>query len=283
VARFEFPVSDPNARVEIELKSSAGDADLYVLSAADAEAQAGVDVDVDWHTWSVQTRSNAKTLTLSAADPHFSVGTLQIGVRAYATDASFTLVVHERAAEDAKSSGGYQLGSASIASAAGAVSSPATAAADPPAVPADSSVCPTCKSVISARALAMHSVQCARLNCVCAQCGVTLKTTDRDKHMALVHADYTCLCGVQLPQAAMVEHRRSTCALRLVPCLYCPLKLVVSERGPHQHECGTMRSVCVLCADTIQRKMMRRHLCRAHGGINGKTDERDIQVMDFWQ
>jgi len=277
MARFAFPVSDPNVRVEIELKSTAGDADLYVLSAGDADAQAGVDVDLAWHTWSVQSRSNAKVLTLSAAGAQFSVGALQIGVRAYAADASFTLTVHERAGDDAKS-GGYQLGTAASSSAALAAAADGSSVA----VPADSTVCPTCKSVISSRALAMHSVQCARLNCVCGACGVTLRTNERDKHMALVHGSYTCLCGVQLQQAAMIEHRRSTCPLRLVPCLYCPLRLVVAERGPHQHECGTQRSLCTQCGDSIQRKIIRRHLVKAHGGINGKTDERDITVMDFW-
>lgn len=136
--------------------------------------------------------------------------------------------------------------------------------------------------MISAKALQMHSLQCARLNALCAQCGLVTKTSEREKHVALAHAVYTCLCGVQLQQAAMVDHKRNACSLRLTDCLYCPMRLVVAERGPHQFECGTLRSHCVQCADSIQRKMMRRHLIRAHGGINGKTDERDITWQDFW-
>jgi hypothetical protein len=269
---YEFDVKDPHVHVEIDLKSSAGEADLYVLSSADAEVQSGVCVDAGWHTWAAQSRGASKSLTLSAADPLFAPGLLQIGVRAYDSDTSFTLTVHERQA--AATSTGHQLGSAAAATSS-SMSSPA-------AFPADSSVCPTCRSVVSAKSMAMHSVQCARLNCICSQCGVCMKVNERDKHMALVHSLYTCLCGVQLQQADLIAHRRSSCALRLVSCQYCPLWVTASERGAHQFECGMLRSHCSLCADAIQRKMMRRHLVKAHGGINGKTDERDITWRDFW-
>ncbi len=274
ILRFEYSVSDPNTRLTIQLKSSSGEADLYVLSSGDAEAQNGVDVEVDWFTWNAQGKGASKSLTFSAADARFGTGTMQIGVRAYGADAEFSLVVHESNDGSKGVSAGYQLGSIS------ASISPST---DPAAaVPADSTVCPTCRAVISSKALAMHSVQCARLNCVCKDCGAVMKTSEREKHTALAHATYTCLCGVQLQQAAMVEHRRNVCALRLCSCLYCPLKLVVAERGAHQHECGNLRSHCIQCGEHIQRKTMRRHLVKAHGGVNGKTDERDIGWQDFW-
>jgi len=274
-------VTNPNARVSIDVKSSSGEADLYVLSSSDAEVF-GVDVDEAWFTWSAQSAGPAKTLALSADDAHFAVGTMQIGVRAYNAQTDFSIIVHETTSSSSvHGSAGHQLGSATpSSSSASPVATEASHA--PSSVPPDSSVCPTCRAVVSSKALALHSVQCARLNCVCGECGAVMKTSARPKHMALAHATYTCLCGVQLQQAAMVEHRRSACALRLCSCLYCPLKLVVAERGAHQHECGNLRSHCLQCGNFIQRKTMRRHLVKAHGGINGKTEEREITWQDFW-
>lgn len=283
VVRFEYDVSDPNAAVEIEVKSLAGDVDLYVLSSADAEAQSGVEAGVSWHTWAVQTRAPSKLLTLSAADPLFHTGTWQLALRAYGADAQFSITVRERSSGE-RPAVGHQLGSSASSSSSSSAASSSAASATPSAAapPADSTICPTCRAHISARALSLHSVQCARLNWICPQCDVVMKSSERDKHTALAHSTYSCLCGVQLQQAAMVAHRRDACSLRLVSCQYCPLRLVIAERGAHQHECGTLRSHCSLCADSIQRKMMRRHLVKAHGGINGKTDERDIGWADFW-
>jgi hypothetical protein len=258
--QFEYAVTDPNVSLMIEVKSVTGDIDLYVLN-TDASESA---VDVAHHTWAAQSKGN-KVLTLSARDPFFHTGTWQLQLRAFGTDGEFNIVVRESPNEFTSS--GHQLGGSSVAAAAPA---------------ADATFCANCQSYISAKSMSMHSLQCARMNYCCPQCGLVMKTNEKEKHAQLVHSLYTCLCGVELDQPTMVAHKRESCTLRLVACQYCPLKLVVAQRGQHQHECGMLHSHCTLCARSIQRKVMRRHLVREHGGINGKTDERDITYQDFW-
>jgi len=260
---FGYEINDPNVEVSISVSSTKGDVDLYILQADSTDSQ----VSICNYTWCAQSRGNVE-IKLSAAGPLFRLGAYQIMLHAYGEDGEYKLLVKERQV-DSSANRGQQLGSTS--------SSVNTSIAPP-----DSTRCPNCHSFIPSKSMPLHSVQCARINSICSACGIVVKNTESDKHRRLVHAVYTCQCGAELEQEPMVRHKRESCPLRLVSCSYCPLKLIVAERGSHQAECGMLTSHCSICSEPITRKTIRRHLVREHGGVNGKTDEREIVAEDFW-
>ncbi len=94
-----------------------------------------------------------------------------------------------------------------------------------------------------------------------------MATTERAKHQALVHAQYSCErgCGATGDQPALVLHHNEQCTLRLVPCIYCPLRVMKLDVGAHQNECGAREATCLLCNALTKRKEIRRHVHKTHG------------------
>jgi hypothetical protein len=52
---------------------------------------------------------------------------------------------------------------------------------------------------------------------------------------------------------ALGPHRELECPERLVACLYCNLKVPLSQRGEHQGTCGNRTVTCNLCTGTFKR------------------------------
>jgi hypothetical protein len=116
----------------------------------------------------------------------------------------------------------------------------------------------------------LHQIQCQRNNWRCEICGSVLHKSTKDKHLALKHSpvqhvfshqftealflQVTCRCGTSLEPESLQVHKKHDCQLRLVRCIYCPLRIPLVERGPHQQDCGNRQSYCKFCSEPLKRK-----------------------------
>ncbi|EPB87006.1 hypothetical protein HMPREF1544_06224 [Mucor circinelloides 1006PhL] len=156
--------------------------------------------------------------------------------------------------------------------------------------------CKNCHAWIAERTLMLHEGFCYRNNVVCEwgcgkvfkkdsqelhehwhcdQCdaiGDTQENGEREKHVEYCHTPKTCVCTIFTTQSyeALAEHRRTTCAEKLITCRYCHILTaqgVVSldprDRllGLHSHEsyCGSRTITCQKCNKPIPIKDITVH------------------------
>jgi hypothetical protein len=250
-ARFHFRVSDVSAAYRLacvaapaESKHTAqSDPDLYV------SRHAHVSVGPDHYTWASQSSGLEADVFLSDRDVDFTEGVFHVALRAYGLSplvhAELTLTKLEQKPPALSSSSNNTMRGNKM-----------------DVDDDDRPVCPHCTQHVSN--LALHEVRCARLNFHCHLCDTVLRKADKDKHMDVVHAKYTCQCGEVHEQAQMRAHRRDKCPLRLVQCIYCPLHITDSARGAHQNVCGNRQTLCRECAVSVRRKELHRHLRDVH-------------------
>ncbi|KAK4510543.1 Tlg2-vesicle protein [Mucor velutinosus] len=156
--------------------------------------------------------------------------------------------------------------------------------------------CKNCHAWIAERTLMLHEGFCYRNNVVCEWgCGKVFKKDsqelqehwhcdqcdaignaqengEREKHIAYCHTLKTCVCTTFTTQSyeALAEHRRTTCAEKLITCRYCHILTaqgVVSldsrDRllGLHSHEsyCGSRTITCQKCNKPIPIKDITVH------------------------
>jgi hypothetical protein len=252
-AYFSLNITDPNAIIELKAVSSNSSADLDIYCST-TDFRPGISS----FSWANQAVSSSKTVILSAEQAEFRTGELFIALHAYKQPATYTLAA--KLLEKLPQTGNSSEGSVNTAE--------------------NSTECTNCHRFIASRALVMHETQCRRLNFYCTECKTVLKTGEKDKHRELCHSLLECLCGAQLIQAEMLQHKHNltgNCPLRLVHCVYCPLLLTAQDRGQHQAECGLLHSNCPSCGSSIQRKLMRRHMREAHA-----VEESTVTWQNYW-
>eukprot|EP00475_Leptophrys_vorax_P034256 TRINITY_DN5504_c0_g1_i3.p1 TRINITY_DN5504_c0_g1~~TRINITY_DN5504_c0_g1_i3.p1 ORF type:complete len:159 (-),score=13.80 TRINITY_DN5504_c0_g1_i3:194-670(-) len=137
-------------------------------------------------------------------------------------------------------------------------------------------VCSNCRKAVPPASFALHQVQCQRNNWRCEFCGSVMHKSAKDKHLSLKHSPVTCRCGTSLEPETLQVHKKHECQLRLVRCIYCPLRIPLVERGPHQGDCGNRQSYCRICSEPLKRKEVKRHLVRQHDMV-----ENSISYNDF--
>ena len=242
-------LDDAHSEYELVLTSAKADCDLFVVR----RERTSVAPDATSYDWR-GVEAGDDRLVLSHEDSRFSPGEFDIAVQAYDGDARFSLQIHRKAKT------------------APSPSSPS------PSASTDTTLCDNCHKPIPVRSMAMHSLQCSRINSPCPHCSLVLLTRHLPKHVAMVHTPVPCpACGQRVELPLMGAHRRETCVGRLVECQYCPLLLTASERGEHSAEDGLFRSACKECGEVVQRKLMRRHLRLQHGG-----NEKDVTWEAFF-
>ena len=113
--------------------------------------------------------------------------------------------------------------------------------------------CKNCHAWIAERTLMLHEGFCYRNNVVCEWgCGKVFKKASpelqdhwhcdqcnaignkqegRDKHIEYCHTPKTCVCTSYTTQSyeVLAEHRRTTCAEKLITCRYCHVSLFFFE------------------------------------------------------
>lgn len=245
---YILDIVDINLTYTITLSSQQGDADLYVSYHTQKPTLL--------HCDKLSQTIALDTVTVSSDDAAFKQGPLYVGIRGYQADATYTL---------------------SVTTQSTTLNSQRYSMANTDTLQADTTHCPNCQRSIAHRAFTMHTLQCARQNYRCVQCATVMPVRERAKHDALVHTALTCTCGVKLEQSAMLYHTQYDCPRRLLSCVYCPLSFEQHQRGAHQAECGLLHSICKLCGENFQRKLIRRHMATQHG-----LDERSITWREFW-
>ena len=243
-------LDDVNSEYEVGVSSGKGDCDVYVVKRERTSGRPEM-THFDWRGVEV----GDDRVVLSNDDPKFRAGDIDIAVHAYDEDAHFRLHIHKKA---------------KTAPTASTPSSSATAV--------DTTECSNCHKQIPVRSMAMHSVQCRRINSACPHCSLVVLTRHLPKHIAMYHTPVPCpSCGERMELPLMGQHRRDTCVGRLVECQYCPLLVTAGERGAHSAEDGLFRSACKECGEVMQRKLMRRHMRQQHG-----RNEKDITWTAFF-
>eukprot|EP01006_Ploeotia_vitrea_P014450 TRINITY_DN39049_c0_g1_i1.p1 TRINITY_DN39049_c0_g1~~TRINITY_DN39049_c0_g1_i1.p1 ORF type:complete len:591 (+),score=266.84 TRINITY_DN39049_c0_g1_i1:260-1774(+) len=251
LVHFGVAIEDPNTRVVIEARNSEmlqskGDPDLYVSHTADL-----CQPSHEAFTWcSDQTPDDTARVELSQDDVYFSApNTYFVGLRAYpsAGDAVFSVSVTS-ASKKTRNNGSNNNSDAKTSGAS-----------------SNAKECSHCGRLIPASSMVMHEMQCRRRQARCPQCNRVMRKEHIDKHVALEHALIECACGVKLEQGPLQVHRRQECRLRLVQCIYCPLRVALEQRGEHQGECGARQATCLHCGAGMQRKQIYRHIERTHG------------------
>jgi hypothetical protein len=127
--------------------------------------------------------------------------------------------------------------------------------------------CVWCGRKVPRATHALHELGCQRDNYVCKTCNETMPRRSRAKHETVRHQQVQCSlgCGAMLSQDEQATHRRETCRLRAVSCLYCPMQVSLLERGAHQNQCGNRTATCKRCQFTAKRNTLKRHVVEAHG------------------
>lgn len=287
---YRIKTIDPHAAVEIQVRTiEGGDTELVVSTVNNKP-------DLTACIWqSVQQQPNTTTsappaasssssssslphdpsltrLTISPTSIGFIAGWYYIGVFAYKVDSTFEVCVREVTHVDESMNSKSSNGSTGMA----AGSSTST---DPTA-----KKCESCRAWVSAKAMPLHSAQCARMNIFCEQCQkpirkselpshahcelcqVLLHPSSLSKHMDLVHTKVPCPdCGLKFEPGFLQNHRTQDCFERLEMCKFCMMQLPYRLKEEHQTFCGATSDACQRCGKMIPRRRMDIHLAVDHG------------------
>jgi hypothetical protein len=127
-------------------------------------------------------------------------------------------------------------------------------------------VCDNCKKHIPVSSMQLHQVRCRKLVFFCELCNAPMNVNAQEKHITVMHAEVMCPhCGDPILRFQLPLHRKETCRMRNVKCIYCAVKILDSERGEHQGLCGHKRAQCQHCDLQGKRNEMARHCEMRHG------------------
>ncbi|KAL6057190.1 putative retrotransposon hot spot (RHS) protein [Balamuthia mandrillaris] len=242
--------------IEVTPKDQCGDPDLYVSNSPSVRRP-----DQSHYTWKVTTSGGRAMLRLSPEDSklkkayvdHGGDGYLYIGVHAYKTAPLVNTLRYTLSCKletPSSDDGGQRLGRDIQES----VSIEGT------------ELCPNCQRRIPSASFTLHTMRCSRENWRCPTCGEVVATKEKEKHVAIAHAKVRCdRCGIELESNKLMQHKEEECQLRLVPCLYCNLKVPLPQRGEHQGMCGNRTMRCNLCMHPFKRNAIKKHLVEQHG------------------
>jgi len=237
---YVFDVQDPNLGLTVSLAVSSGDADIYVSNTVKQPTKGD-------YTWMNQ-HTGTKFVTVDQKDPQFTTGNYYIGIHGYKNPAEYSLSV-STTPEDK----GHQLKDSEVSA------------------EVETKQCENCFRRVPSQSYQMHFLNCVRRNFRCTKCGVVISADEKNKHLELEHTAMMCECGVKLEQQELYIHKQHECPLRLVKCVYCPLKIPLQERGRHQEQCGGRTVTCSHCVGVFKRNQMKSHMERQH----------DIHLMDI--
>ncbi|XP_044503219.1 uncharacterized protein LOC123223859 [Mangifera indica] len=226
------------------------------------------------HEWSSHD-VRSKVLILSSKDKNLGVGAYSIGVCGFKDTTKFRLLV---TIED---NSGRKVGQQATSSSS--------------SIDMDAMKCRNCNRFIPSQSIVLHEAYCSRHSVVCqhASCGVVLRIEEAkthvhcekcgeglqqgemEKHLKVFHEPHTCLCGIVLDNAAMVQHKASGCPLRLITCQFCgdmvqagssPIDARDRLRGLSEHEsiCGSRTAPCDSCGRAVMLKDMDIHQIAVH-------------------
>lgn len=102
-------------------------------------------------------------------------------------------------------------------------------------------------------------------------------------HHVVTNRLYSCpreCCSLknQLSQKEMILHTLNDCPLRLIQCIYCPLRIPKMDVGAHQNICGSREATCLSCKAKHKRKEIGRHVHKIHGK-NKVMCVQDLRLM----
>lgn len=237
---FSFPIQNTLAKYTVDVSAIQGDPDVYIAS--------DIKEPGPHHFLYCHQGVGGGYVSVEPSSDGLSEGTVYGCIRAYPSGgdavARLKLKVNDPSIENASSS---------PASPSSSSTSPSASASTTPAA-TDKPKCKNCGKHVSKSAMAMHEIQCARLMTHCDICKTVVRKGEIEKHKDLVHGVYTCQCHASGDQETIRAHRLFECRLRLVDCIYCPLRIFLRDRGEHQYECGTRLGVCKECGASYKRK-----------------------------
>jgi len=125
----------------------------------------------------------------------------------------------------------------------------------------DYEVCSNCCQKIAKAQYTLHSISCPRLNYFCHGCNRVVQKSQKKEHEEEFHSLVPCIlgCGKKVEVVSMDIHKEFECPNRMVSCIYCELKLVVSEIEEHQQKCGDITEPCPQCKQRVMRRYLFDH------------------------
>jgi len=221
--------------IEITLNSIHGDAVLYISESIRKPTQLD-------YTWCSQSVGRCQ-IVVDQSDPRYRLGSFSIGVFGYKEDTEFELSVLPVTKSNA--TGVQLLDFLEINE-------------------EQSQFCDNCQKRIPHASYEIHRLTCVRRNYRCEKCAKVMLIEEKEKHLELAHTMLTCACGLSFEQQSLHLHKESECLLRLVKCIYCPMKVPLKDRGLHQEYCGSRTIQCKYCNCLLKRREMKIHLSREH-------------------
>lgn len=254
---YMFNVTDTNRQIVIDLTCDNDDVDLYITSPAETSWIEPPTLQAYSYCNNVSAVSvnNRKQIILNNGGIDYIPGRYQLSVYGYNSSGRYTLSA--KSIDYDKTNTMFNNNSTAPPSSSSSSS-------------AETVTCGNCHRCISSKAIQMHELQCKRLNYYCIDCShhnnvdPVINVKNKSKHMELYHQHVYCICGEQVEQISLINHRQYNCSQRLVHCQYCPLLVEQCNRGLHQQQCGLATSHCKVCNNGIQRKLLARHMDREH-------------------
>jgi len=218
-------------------------------------------------------------------------GWFYIGVYAYKVATRYHIVVNEVPADDANSDASNgamtfaKIGtSTSPGTAASSPSSSSTPSTSAPSTDPNPQQCSNCLAYIPARAIQMHSIQCARLNVLCPICQGPVRKSEwvnhkhcdvcsavvhpdaMDKHIDLLHKAHSCPgCNAEIAPDQLSTHLSIECPARKAECKYCHMETQAKYVDEHQQICGATTIPCDRCGQSVARRRLDIHYAVDHG------------------
>jgi len=104
-----------------------------------------------------------------------------------------------------------------------------------------------------------HRVFCERNNFRCDKCNRVVNVKDREEHV-LLHEFVTCECGESAERQYLEQHQDRECALRMVGCDYCGMRVRANAKNSHELDCGAKTDVCDDCGCLVLRRDKMLHI-----------------------
>ncbi|KAJ3013296.1 hypothetical protein HKX48_005842 [Thoreauomyces humboldtii] len=261
---FQIPTLPGTRTYECELGSTRGDADLFISTFIENPTL------TDHTHFNVDSGPSKLSFTID----HIICPTLYIGVYDPSCSSDFDLRIRPVDTDHAVPSASQ--------------STTATTASEGPPEPGTLR-CHNCGTSVPEARMQLHLAYCERNNVRCPHCSKILSrsdmqdhwhcsfcdavgvTSDRDKHVRMLHTPLDCECGKQVLLGDMAEHRGRVCPARLHVCRFCHLlvpagppsftakDLMLGGMSSHESDCGARTFPCAKCAASVQLKDVQTH------------------------